>query len=167
MLRPSQARRLPRGGLLVLMAAVLCGLTACASSHVTGGPAGSAGPGASGTTGAAGLPAISVQRTGGFAGVNDSLTVDPRGMWTKTDKTGVQRTGQLAAADLAALRALATDPRLPAEAARTRAPSHCSDAYNYVVTVGAAKVAYTDCPSDADQPAATIALVTRLQQATG
>jgi len=163
MLRPSRVRRLPRGGVLVLMVAVLCGLAACASSHVTGG---SGGPGGSGATGAAALPAISVQRTGGFAGVNDSLTVDPHGMWTKTDKTGAQHTGQLAAADLAALRALAADPRLTAEAAQTRAPSNCSDAYNYVVMVGTAKVAYTDCPSDADQPAATIALVARLQQAT-
>jgi hypothetical protein len=36
-----------------------------------------------------------------------------------------------------------------------------------VVTVGSARVDDTDCPSDADLPAATIVLVARLQQATG
>src|SRR5262245_23682728 len=60
-LRPSRMRRLPRGRGFVVLVAVLCGLTACASSQVTPGPTGSGssegsgGPGA--PTGQAALPA--------------------------------------------------------------------------------------------------------------
>src|SRR5262249_46369816 len=69
MLSLNRTRRLPRGGVFVLVVAVLYGLTACASGQVTPGPtgpSGSGGPGAS--TGPAALPVITIQRTGGFAG---------------------------------------------------------------------------------------------------
>src|SRR5215467_4691263 len=59
-LRPFWVRRFRQGGALALFAAVLGGLAACASSHVTPGPAGSAAAGSA-------LPAITVQRTGGLA----------------------------------------------------------------------------------------------------
>ncbi|RAG84276.1 hypothetical protein DN069_17435 [Streptacidiphilus pinicola] len=107
-------------------------------------------------------PPITLQRTGGFAGLKDTVFLDPRGAWTVTDRAGAQTTGELTAVQVAAVMTLAADPQLASEAGRTPAPSRCTDAYHYILTVGTARISYADCPADPDQPVASMALVRQL-----
>lgn len=131
------------------------GLAGCASS-------GGAGP----TVRASALPHITVQREGGIAGATEVVTVDPTGGWVVTDPAGHRRTGRLTADQMATVAARAGDPRLADEARRSVGPSHCADAFNYQVAVDAVRVSYTDCPTDADPPTATKALVQSVTEAT-
>jgi hypothetical protein len=116
--------------------------------------------------GTAVLPLIAVQRTGGFAGLKDAVTVDPYGAWSVTDRAGTRSTGELTADQIAAIRPLATDPRLTAEAERAAVATKCRDAFHYVLTVGTAQIAYVDCPADPGQPLASIALVKQVLRVT-
>ncbi len=106
---------------------------------------------------------VVVARTGGFAGVMDTITVRPDGSWTHP--TGLTVTGKVDPAKFATLQQLATDPRLVAEAATTAAPTQCSDAFDYTVTAGALTVTFTDCPGDANQPVVTKQLVDLVEKA--
>jgi hypothetical protein len=124
-------------------------------------PPGSTPPG---STAAAG-PVI-VVRTGGFAGVRDTLVVQPDGRWRRTQRTAAARSGQLTASQQEQLRRFAADPRLAAEAARTPPPTRCRDAFSYTVTVAGTTVGYVDCPADPDQPVAAAELVRLLAGAT-
>lgn len=94
--------------------------------------------------------AVTVTRTGGIAGIQDTIKVDASGKWTRQD-----RGGRLTIEQVTQLQRLATDPRLIAEAAATSSPTKCADAFNYTVTAGQLTVRYTDCPSDARPPAAS------------
>ncbi|HEX6681729.1 MAG TPA: hypothetical protein VF062_03000 [Candidatus Limnocylindrales bacterium] len=111
----------------------------------------------------AGALTVTITKTGGIAGVNDTLTIDPQGSYTRTSRTG-KRTGRLTPDQLATLATLATDPRLLAEATTPQSPSNCADAFQYTVQVGPTAVRYTDC--GAETPPATAALVQFLEQAT-
>ncbi|HCT79128.1 MAG TPA: hypothetical protein DGT23_21740 [Micromonosporaceae bacterium] len=93
--------------------------------------------------------AVTVTRTGGIAGIQDTIKVDASGKWTRQD-----RGGRLTIEQVTQLQRLATDPRLVAEAAATRPPTNCADAFDYTVTAGPLTVRYSDCPSDALPPAA-------------
>lgn len=128
----------------------------CASQ---GGGAAARPSGGGSTPEAAPLPQIAVQRTGGFAGRKDTVTVDPAGSWSATDRSGARKAGSFTPGQLTAIRTLAADPRLAAEAGVTRPPTRCRDAYGYQLTVGGTHIEYVDCPADPDQPAASIALV--------
>jgi len=116
----------------------------------------------------AGRPGVDVvlTRSGGFAGLDDTVTVTPDGRWTKVDRAGATRTGQLDAGDLDRLRQLTADRRLLAEATATAPVSTCADAFTYQLTVGAVTTSYVDCSSDRTPPAATAAVVDLLTQAT-
>jgi hypothetical protein len=152
--RKTAAKVCINGGLTVVALVVM---SACASTS-------SPGTGTSSPT--SGLPHLTVHRSGGIAGVSDTLTVEPSGAWSATDKAGHQRHGQLTAGQIGTLTPLTTDPRLAAEATRATGRSQCADAFNYTVAVANLQIAYTDCPADPDQPTATMALVHQLQQAT-
>jgi hypothetical protein len=144
-----------------LLAAVLTPLAGCARS--TGG---ADAPGADQRP--AGLPSqLVLTRTGGIVGLQDTVTVQPDGRWTRVDRAGAARTGQLAGADLDRLRRLATDPRLTAEATATAPATVCADAFSYRLTVGGTTTGYLDCPPQAAPPAATAAVVELLTRATG
>lgn len=112
------------------------------------------------------LPEITVKRTGGFAGVSDTVRLDPQGVWAVTDRAGTRTTGLLEEDQAAEIRALAADPRLAAEAGRAQGSTRCRDAFHYAVTVGTMAVGYIGCPADPDQPDACIALVERLLRFT-
>src|SRR5512139_2365643 len=87
-------------------------LAGCAST--TGGPGSSGGsPSASSPS----AVAITIEKTGGIAGVRDTVQVDALGGWTRSDKTGKTTSGQLTAAQATELQALAADPKLATEAA--------------------------------------------------
>lgn len=111
---------------------------------------------------------VTVVRTGGIAGVRDTVVVQPDGSWRRTATTGrgAGGTGRLAAADLAELRALAADPRLAVEAGRTAVPVECADAFVYSVQVGGTTVPYVDC-AQADPPATATSIVALVLSATG
>lgn len=146
-------------------AAVIAGLlTVAACSSRGSGPAAPGPP--PGTSAGAGSPRITVQRTGGLAGVQETVVVAPDGAWTASGGAGAGRGGRLTAAQLAGIRTLAADPRLAGEAARTPERTRCSDAFEYVLTVGSERVGYADCPADADRPAASMALVGRVLAVT-
>ena len=103
-------------------------------------------------------PDITVERTGGFAGAKDTVDLAAHGSWTATNRSGDRRTGELTPEQTARVQALAADPRIPAEAGLSRPPTRCRDAYSYVLTVGAVRVAFVDCPADPEQPAASLVL---------
>lgn len=142
-----------------------CGSGRGAASGPVPAPASATGPTPVGSeTGQ--LPRISVQRSGGLAGTQDVVEVDPQGVWTATDRNGAGSGGRLTAGQIATLRALIADSRLAGEAGRTPRPSHCSDAFQYVLMTGTARTAYVDCPADGDQPVASMALVSQVLQFT-
>ncbi|MFL6127734.1 MAG: hypothetical protein ACJ73E_01550 [Mycobacteriales bacterium] len=143
---------------------VLLVLASCAApGESTPGRSTPPGTTPSGTT-AAGL--VGAVRTGGFAGVRDTLVVQPDGRWRRTRRTAAAESGRLTGPQLEQLRRLAADPRLAAEAARTPPPTSCLDAFSYAVTVAGTTVDYIDCPTDPDRPEAAVALVRLLAGAT-
>ena len=112
-------------------------------------------------------PLVTVLRTGGFAGVNDRIEVRANGRWSKVDRAGVTRTGQLSPGQLERLTAAVRDPDLAGEKLSNASHSSCRDAYNYAVTVGALTVSYVDCPTDAGRPRRAMAIVAEVLAATG
>jgi hypothetical protein len=104
-------------------------------------------------------PVVSLVRTGGFAGVNDRVSIAGDGSWTVTDRTSAQRTGRLTEQQRDSLRRLAADPRLGQESKRTQGPSRCADVYQYVLTVNEVRISFIDCPTDADLPEAAKAVI--------
>lgn len=152
-------------------ALVSCGAVLGGCSSAAGGPAAAASGPATAVTSAASqearsLPQITVERSGGFAGVRDTVAVTAQGAWTTTNRAGSQTGGRLSAAQMAEISALVADPRIAVEAQRTPGQSQCRDAFNYVLTVGTSKVSYVACPADPDQPSASIALVRKVMQFT-
>ncbi|MEU8079634.1 protealysin inhibitor emfourin [Catellatospora citrea] len=141
------------------LTALLALTTACAP--------GPAAPGASPSPGGWVSPTpatVVVHRTGGFAGVDDRITVDPAGRWTATDRAKAGKSGELTTSERTQLQTLAADPRLDTEAARPTTPTNCADAFQYTVTVdrrgghGTVTVAFTDCPGDENLPEAAAAI---------
>ncbi|MEU8003041.1 protealysin inhibitor emfourin [Catellatospora sp. NPDC049111] len=138
----------------------------------TGGPdpASSASPGGWFSPGAA---TVSVHRTGGFAGVDDRITVTPAGAWTATDRARTSKSGELTISEREQLQTLAADPRLNTEATRPTTPTKCADAFQYTVTVdrtggnGTVTVSFAECPGDENLPATAAAIATLVTGATG
>lgn len=107
---------------------------------------------------------VTVARSGGIAGVRESINVDGTGEWIHTAGSDASKTGQLTADQVNQLQKLATDTRLPAEAATVAGPSKCADAFTYAVTAGAVTVRFVDCGTDSFQPPAAKAIVDYVQQ---
>lgn len=115
-------------------------------------------------TAPASATAVTIRKSGGIAGFNDTLAVDAQGNWTRTTHTGT-RSGKLTPEQLAQAVKLATDPRLVAEAQTPRSTTNCADALVYAVTIQTVTVTYSDCGSGTPPPAAT-ELVRYLEQIT-
>lgn len=146
---------------LAALAALLAG---CATTGPAATPTAPATAGSGPSTGQS--VRVVLERSGGIAGIRDTVTVEPDGRWTVVDRSGASRTGRLSATDLARLRQLAADPRLATESAATAAPTNCADAFSYRLTVDGRTTGYLDCPTDPDRPAATAAVVELLTRAT-
>jgi hypothetical protein len=99
---------------------------------------------------------ITVQRTGGIAGVQDEVTVQPDGSWGRTGTTA-GTSGRLSADRNATLTRLAADPELRVEAARTTPDDGCADAFEYTLSVGDLRVEWTDCGATRPPVASRIA----------
>ncbi|MGE5828725.1 MAG: hypothetical protein ACM30G_10240 [Micromonosporaceae bacterium] len=127
---------------------VVVALAGCAQAGPgTGGPA-TSGP----TTPNKAMDKVTITRSGGFAGVNQVLTVMPDGSWAYTDKrSGASQRGQLTADQMAQLGHLVSDPNMLAQRPPASSGS-CADTFLYTVAVGEASVKFDDC-NDKDQPA--------------
>jgi hypothetical protein len=111
---------------------------------------------------------VTVVRTGGFAGLTDTVTVRPDGAWQRSDKRGPVDDGRLTAAQQSALRKLLADPRLAAEARRPAGDGgRCRDAFTYLVVTPRGLVRHTPCPGEGRTPEVAMRIVALLLGATG
>jgi hypothetical protein len=88
---------------------------------------------------------LTLVRTGGFVGVNQTITIAADGSWTYVDKrAGTTSTGKLSPDQVAQLVKLLQDPALAQD---LRQPSGvvCSDAFEYAVTLGSLSAMVEDC----------------------
>jgi hypothetical protein len=153
-------------------------LSACASSagdataqsSATAGPSATAQPDA--TTSASAGPAssppplapsggpgpsiktITVMRSGGLAGLQQTLTITADGSWTFVDKRAnvPATTGQLSPDQLRQLTTWVTDPAFAAEAKLPGPAGVCNDGINYTITVGEFTASYERCGNAASRP---------------
>ncbi|HEX6498065.1 MAG TPA: hypothetical protein VF054_03430 [Micromonosporaceae bacterium] len=88
---------------------------------------------------------VTLTRSGGIAGVNDTITVDSGGAWTFRDRTGKILDGHLSEAQRAELAALLADPSVGREARQAPANPPCMDAFVYHLSAGGLDVQGADC----------------------
>ena len=91
------------------------------------------------------LPPLTVTRTGGIAGVTDTLQVEPGGAWTLTDRSGSATTGQLDAQAAGQIVQTLGAPGLDAEIATASAPNDCADQFRYLVRLSGREFTFDDC----------------------
>ncbi|MFF9474871.1 hypothetical protein ACF1E9_19910 [Streptomyces roseolus] len=131
-------RRRVWGAVPGVVAALVLGVGGCADADVPPEPGGgksgaSTDPSARTTEPRSGAVLVEVAVSGGFAGVDNRLTVREDGSWTLRSRGGEPRTGRMDAAGLAGLRAALEDP------AYARVPERPSerpvfDGFQYTVT---------------------------------
>jgi hypothetical protein len=109
---------------------------------------------------------VTVTRTGGIAGVSQSLRVDPNGAWIYVDRRPVaQKSGRLTGAQLSQLVSLVTRPAFAREARMPPQAGMCNDGFIYTVTVGEFTASFDDCATTGDRPT-TQAVIDLLVDAT-
>lgn len=106
-----------------------------------------------------------VTRSGGFAGRQDTVTVEPDGWWTRAARGAGPRTGRLTNTQRAKLRALLADRKLAGESG-TWLSTRCRDSFTYTVSAGPVKTTYVDCPSDGTVPPVSGAIAALVFDAT-
>jgi hypothetical protein len=95
-------------------------------------------------TAAPGLPAaVTITRTGGFAGVNQTITIQPNGDWVYSGR-GKNEQGTLAPGVVASLGSVVSQPAFLTEM-RTKPDGVCADAFHYAVTIGTESTSFEDC----------------------
>jgi hypothetical protein len=143
MMVPMTAARIALGGVLVVTG-VLAG---CATpTTTTADRPGSATSATPTSATAAVLPAVSLTRTGGFAGVNQTIVITAAGAWTFTDKrSNATSSGQFTQPQLVQLAQLALDPRVAQEVLQSPSAGACSDAFNYTLAIGPQNTTFEDC----------------------
>jgi hypothetical protein len=105
---------------------------------------------------------VKVSRSGGIAGLNQLLQINPDGSWVFTDRrSGSSKQGRLTAAQLLQLRELTSAPALLADARLPAPPIACADGITWVISVGELTVREEQC-GGGNRPAidAVIRLVT-------
>ena len=135
---------------LALAALATAGCAGAEPASAPGGPppAAPSGQTPSGPSGPSSQPPahrtgpVTLQRTGGLAGVQDELIVQPDGSW---GRAGTGANGRLPADRNDMLTRMAADPALRSEASRTPAVPVCADAFQYTLSVGDIRVTWTDC----------------------
>ncbi|WP_018351836.1 hypothetical protein [Longispora albida] len=111
----------------------------------------------------AGLPDITLVRTGGFAGVMDTWKISPQGTWQVTDRTGKTRSGKLSPELRSQIISLTQNPALGTELAKT-GTAKCADGFHYQLTINTRKYEAEDC---GEARPTFSKLVTAIQQSTG
>jgi hypothetical protein len=126
------------------------------------GGSGTNGPGTTSATSPAAVP-VSMSRTGGIAGVNQSIEIAADGTWVYTNKRNNQsETGTLTAAQRAELQRLVSDPAFSADLGQRAVPKGkpCSDGFQYTIGTTGEKVSFEQCgDGNATVVQAAIALV--------
>jgi hypothetical protein len=123
----------------------------------TGGPA----QGDSSLTGT-----VTMQRSGGFAGVMQSVEIAPDGAWTYTDRrAGTVRHGRLSSVQRQRLVRSLADPALTREQAVSAPVGVCSDGYLYQITSDRMRMKFVWCGSVGNRPA-LVAVITAIEDAT-
>jgi hypothetical protein len=106
---------------------------------------------------------ISITRTGGIAGVNQTIQIGTDGTWTYTDNRKNQReTGTLGADQRLQVLRFVTDPAFAAQLSKAAKPdSGCADGFHYTISTGGESSSFEDCGTD-DRPTvkAAIAAIT-------
>lgn len=108
---------------------------------------------------------VSLRRSGGLAGLAQTVVVSGGGAWTLTDarQRGVERAGQLTADQRRQLTNLLTRSALSKEAkVAQRQPPKCGDAFIYTLTTGELTVRWSDC-AGAGQPQTAAAIANLLE----
>lgn len=172
-------------GVVVALAAlslmlVACGPSAIEATRSTGAIAGAESSGPTPTTVPATTPpapagpagtsltgTVTMQRSGGFAGVMQSVVIGADGAWTFTDRrAGTVRHGQLNPFQRQRLAQVLTDPALARQAATvSTSVGVCSDGYLYQITWGSQRTRLMWCGSVGNHPAA-VAVITAIEDAT-
>jgi hypothetical protein len=139
------AARFVLGGVLVVTGL----LAGCATptNSAGGAPATSpsAAPPSATTPAATGLLSVSLTRSGGIAGVNQSIVIGADGTWTYTDKrSGATSSGQFTPAQVVQLAQLASDPRVAQEVLMS-SDTTCNDAFHYTLAVGTQSATFEEC----------------------
>jgi hypothetical protein len=144
-------------------------LAACATPAPGADPPASGGPASttSGSTGGvAAVTPIKATRTGGFAGVRQTLVVSVDGNWIYTDgKTNQTQSGKLTSDQLKSVVTLLSDPAVATQLApRPTGTLRCADAFLYTIQFGGSDTfSMSDC---GDLPPAASAILTALSDAT-
>jgi hypothetical protein len=144
------------------------GVAGCAQqgTNGSGSSASSTASAPSGQGGAGALPlSVTITRTGGLAGVNQSIEINADGTWMYSDhRQAKNQNGRLTPDQLEQLRRLVTDPAFAAQLSRpTPTDVVCNDAFEYTVSVGGKSVAFSDC---GDSPPAVAAAISMVEEAT-
>jgi hypothetical protein len=110
---------------------------------------------------------VTVERTGGFVGVEQSVVVEPDGRWTYRRTRagaggGTPQTGRLTDAERTELQGLLANPRLSSEEAVS---GECADGFEYTLVTGPTNLHWVDCGTGA--PATAGKIVELLTDATG
>jgi hypothetical protein len=88
---------------------------------------------------------VSLTRSGGIAGVNQTIVIGADGTWTYTDKrSGATSSGQFTPAQVLQLAQLASDPRVAQEVLTSSGPV-CNDAFHYTLAVGSQSATFEEC----------------------
>ncbi|MEU4624900.1 hypothetical protein AB0G04_33625 [Actinoplanes sp. NPDC023801] len=140
-----------RAGLLAVL--LLAGLTGCTGDDRPAAPAASApaaslpaapGPTENATTPAAAPFPFTVNRRGGFAGVDDRARIDADGTVVVTTRERSSAPASLPAATMDELRRLLTSADFTGRAGTASAPT-CDDGFEYELATPEATVTVHDC----------------------
>jgi hypothetical protein len=109
---------------------------------------------------------VQLVRSGGIAGITETITIRTNGTWDRITTKGAKSNGKVAPAKLAQLAKLAADPRLQTEAGRAQpGRNKCNDTFSYLLIVGYRMIRYEQCPSNGDKPPATIEMIGLVEDA--
>jgi hypothetical protein len=177
-----------RLALAIAILAVPTTLTACgpaasqdsrATAATTGAGSESSGPaptstaapatpasGGSGQGGKSLTGTVTMQRSGGLAGVMQGVEIASDGTWTYTDRrAGTVRHGRLSQLERDRLARSLADPALAREQAASGPVGVCSDGYLYQITWGSSRTQFVWCGSVGNRPA-LVAVITAIEDAT-
>jgi hypothetical protein len=126
--------------------------------ETTSGPTATAAP-------AGGFTGLEMAKSGGIAGVSESVKVDADGSWQRLDDRTVVGSGKLTSAQLTRRQQLAADPALAAEAGREVATPRCADGFHYTLSVGFQLIRYEQC-GPTDSPRLTTEIIDLVTEAT-
>jgi hypothetical protein len=92
---------------------------------------------------------VTIERTAGFVGIDQNITIEPDGRWTYHRTRigaggGTPLRGRLNDAQLGDLQRLLADPKLGREVAES---SECADGFVYTLVTGPTRVQWADCGS--------------------